>query len=54
VFNIAAPFLIEQFFDQMNEVLPYTDIVLGNEHEAAAFGKKMNWVHFPFSIESYV
>jgi adenosine kinase len=43
VFNIAAPFLIEHFFDKMMEILPYADIVLGNEHEGTAFGQKMNW-----------
>jgi sugar/nucleoside kinase (ribokinase family) len=41
--NLSAPFLIDFFWDQMNKVLPYTDVIFCNEDEAAAFGKKMGW-----------
>lgn len=35
--NIAAPFLPTVFNSQMQEVMPYCDIVFGNESEAAAY-----------------
>ncbi len=38
--NLSAPFLIQFFGDQMAAALPYTDIMFGNESEAAAFGEK--------------
>jgi len=43
VFGLAAPFLIEFFWEQMARVLPYVDIVCCNEDEAAVLGKKNNW-----------
>ncbi|KAI5292295.1 adenosine kinase [Ascosphaera acerosa] len=36
VFNFSAPFLAQFFKDQLAQVLPYCDILLGNETEAAA------------------
>lgn len=36
--NLSAPFLIQFFGDQMAAVMPYADIVFGNESEAAAYG----------------
>lgn len=41
--NLSAPFLIDFFASQMNELLPYTDFIFGNEIEAATFGKKQGW-----------
>lgn len=41
VFNLAAPFLIDFFWDQMQTVLPYADYVICNEHEASAYAKKV-------------
>merc|ERR1712130_374427 len=41
MFNLAAPFLIDFFTDPLQAVLPYTDIVIGNEHEGASIGKKL-------------
>mmetsp|Transcript_53260 Transcript_53260/g.121400 ORF Transcript_53260/g.121400 Transcript_53260/m.121400 type:complete len:346 (+) Transcript_53260:50-1087(+) len=41
--NLSAPFLIQFFGDQMNAVIPYVDIMFGNETEAAAMGEKMGW-----------
>lgn len=41
--NLSAPFLIDFFYDRMAAVLPFVDVVFGNEHEAAAFGKKHGW-----------
>jgi len=40
MFNLAAPFLVDFFTDKLKSVLPYTDIVIGNETEGATFGKK--------------
>jgi len=37
--NLSAPFLCQFFKDQMSSVLPFTDIVFGNETEAAAFSE---------------
>jgi len=37
--NLSAPFLCQFFKDQMDSVLPFTDIVFGNETEAAAYAE---------------
>lgn len=41
--NLSASFLVEQFEKPMMQIFPYVDIVFGNETEAAAFGKKLNF-----------
>lgn len=40
--NLSAPFLIQFFKDQMMSVLPFADIVFGNETEAATYGEVHN------------
>jgi len=40
--NLSAPFLCQFFKDQMMSVLPFTDIVFGNETEAEAFSTSQN------------
>jgi len=40
--NLSAPFLCQFFKDQMMSVLPFTDIVFGNETEAAAYAENQN------------
>jgi len=40
--NLSAPFLIQFFKDQMMSVMPYADIVFGNETEAATFADVFN------------
>ena len=40
MFNLSAPFLIDFFTEPLKSVLPFADIVVGNEYEGAAFGKK--------------
>lgn len=35
--NLNAPFLLQFFKVQVEEILPYADIVIGNESEAAAW-----------------
>jgi len=37
--NLSAPFLCQFFKDQMMSVLPFTDVVFGNESEAAAYAE---------------
>jgi len=41
--NLSAPFLIQFFKDQMMKVMPYSDIVFGNETEAATFSEVHNF-----------
>jgi len=41
--NLSAPFLLEYFFDKFLMVLPYVDVIFGNEHEFAALIKKQQW-----------
>jgi len=43
LFNLAAPFVIQFFWDQMASVLPYVDIVFSNEDEAKTLGTKLGW-----------
>lgn len=38
--NLAAPFIVDFFGDQLAACMPYTDFVFANESEAAAYGKK--------------
>merc|ERR1711971_286491 len=40
--NLSAPFLIQFFKDQMMSVMPYADIVFGNETEATTFADAFN------------
>jgi adenosine kinase len=41
--NLSAPFLIQFFWEKMEPVLPYTDVIFGNETEAAALGERLGW-----------
>jgi len=41
--NISAPFLCMAFMEPMLKVMPYVDVVFGNETEAAAFSQAMNF-----------
>jgi len=43
LFNLAAPFIIQFFFEQLSALLPYVDVLFSNESEAATFGEKMGW-----------
>jgi len=43
LFNLSAPFVIQFFYDQLSQVLPYTDVVFSNEDEARTFGEKLGW-----------
>jgi len=43
LWNISAEFLVNFFWEPFQQVLPYCDILFGNETEAAAFGKKNGW-----------
>ncbi|PSN74837.1 Ribokinase-like protein [Corynespora cassiicola Philippines] len=39
ILNLSAPFIAQFFKDQLDEVLPYVDILIGNETEAAAYAE---------------
>jgi adenosine kinase len=41
--NLAAVFIVNFFWDNLNAVLPYADYLVGNEDEAAALAEKMGW-----------
>merc|ERR1712128_72876 len=40
--NLSAPFLIQFFKDQMMSVMPFADIVFGNETEALTFAETLS------------
>jgi len=42
-FNLSAPFIPEFFKDPLMEVLPYANLVFGNESEADVFARVNNW-----------
>ncbi|KAG6380658.1 Ribokinase-like protein [Boletus reticuloceps] len=39
VLNLSAPFILAHYHPQLEQVLPYTDIILGNDSEAHAYAK---------------
>nr|2XTB_A Chain A, Adenosine Kinase [Trypanosoma brucei rhodesiense]3OTX_A Chain A, Adenosine kinase, putative [Trypanosoma brucei]3OTX_B Chain B, Adenosine kinase, putative [Trypanosoma brucei] len=41
--NLSAPFIMQFFSAQLGEVLPYTDIIVANRHEAKEFANMMKW-----------
>eukprot|EP00117_Sycon_ciliatum_P037681 scpid77799/ scgid6209/ Adenosine kinase; Adenosine 5&apos len=41
--NLSAPFLSQFFLEPMMKVMPYVDILFGNETEMAAFGKAQDF-----------
>ena len=43
IMNLSAPFICQFFKDQLLQVMPYIDILIGNEAEAAAFSKAMDY-----------
>jgi len=43
LYNLSAPFVIDFFYDKLEKVLEYVDIVFSNESEAQTLGKKLNW-----------
>ncbi len=42
-FNLSAPFLCQAFKEPMMKVMPYVDLLFGNESEAEAFAKEQNF-----------
>jgi len=40
IFSIAAPFVCEFFWEKLQAVIPYVDLLLGNKDEGEAFFKK--------------
>eukprot|EP01114_Cavostelium_apophysatum_P005418 TRINITY_DN1637_c0_g1_i1.p1 TRINITY_DN1637_c0_g1~~TRINITY_DN1637_c0_g1_i1.p1 ORF type:complete len:358 (+),score=110.85 TRINITY_DN1637_c0_g1_i1:41-1075(+) len=43
VLNLSAPFVINFFWDNLSKVIPFADVIICNEDEAANLGQKMNW-----------
>jgi len=41
--NLSAPFICQFFKDNLMQVLPYVDVLFGNETEAATFGKEQGF-----------
>lgn len=41
--NLSAPFVSSVHKNELLELLPYVDIIFGNELEAEAFAKEQNW-----------
>ncbi|MED6289210.1 hypothetical protein CHARACLAT_000382 [Characodon lateralis] len=41
--NLSAPFICQFFKDNLMQVMPYIDVLFGNETEAAAFGKEQDF-----------
>jgi adenosine kinase len=41
--NIAAPFVCQFFWKAVQDLLPYVDVLFGNETEAAAFATASGW-----------
>jgi len=41
--NLAAPFIVDFFTEPLQQQLPLVDILFGNETEAVALSKKMEW-----------
>lgn len=43
IMNLSAPFITQFYKKELLEVLPYVDIIFGNELEALAFAKEQNF-----------
>merc|ERR1712194_876303 len=43
IMNLSAPFITEFFNEPLVAAMAHTDIIFGNESEAASFAKKMGW-----------
>lgn len=43
IMNLSAPFICQFFKDQLLQVMPYIDILIGNEAEGIAFGEAMGY-----------
>lgn len=41
--NLSAPFLSEFYFEPLMAVMPYVDILFGNEQEVEAFARQHQW-----------
>ncbi|KAM3862944.1 adenosine kinase-like [Diretmus argenteus] len=41
--NLSAPFICQFFKDNLMQVMPYVDVLFGNETEAATFGKEQDF-----------
>ena len=53
--NLSAPFIPQFFKSQVDELLPYVDILIGNESEAEAYAASHDYNvsfhrHFPHDL----
>jgi len=47
--NLSAPFIPQFFKAQVDEILPFVDVLIGNESEAQAYADSHEWkVRPPF------
>ena len=40
--NVGAPFIVQFFTEPLRRTLPYVDVLVANETEAAAIGEHMS------------
>lgn len=43
IFSLSAPFIPQFFKDQLDEVIPYVDYLIGNETEALSYSESHSW-----------
>lgn len=51
--NLSAPYISEIFLDKFLAILPFADLLFGNDSECKAFAKAMNWevsTHFELHL----
>lgn len=41
--NLSAVFVVEHYIKELRELLPKTQVLFGNEHEAEHLGKLQGW-----------
>jgi adenosine kinase len=41
--NLSAPFIPQFFKSQVDEMMPYVDVLIGNESEAEAYAASHDW-----------
>lgn len=42
-FNLSAPFISKAFTQDLFKIMPYVDLLFGNENEALAYAEVKNW-----------
>ena len=39
--NLSATYIVESYWNELSSLLPYTNVLIGNETEATALGKQI-------------